>query len=64
MYKRQGVTFDGNLAKQTWDKDYQQSHGLINFDGDNTVSYTHLRAHETTLHLVCCLLLEKIHRMI
>ena len=24
------------------------------------VSYTHLRAHETTLHLVCRLLLEKI----
>ena len=24
-----------------------------------TVSYTHLRAHETTLHLVCRLLLEK-----
>ena len=23
------------------------------------VSYTHLRAHETTLHLVCRLLLEK-----
>ncbi|WP_460381840.1 hypothetical protein [Staphylococcus aureus] len=25
-----------------------------------SVSYTHLRAHETTLHLVCRLLLEKI----
>ena len=25
----------------------------------NTVSYTHLRAHETSLHLVCRLLLEK-----
>ena len=24
------------------------------------VSYTHLRAHETSLHLVCRLLLEKI----
>ncbi|CUX14144.1 hypothetical protein BN3456_00038 [Clostridium sp. C105KSO13] len=24
-----------------------------------TVSYTHLRAHETSLHLVCRLLLEK-----
>ncbi|WP_460381657.1 hypothetical protein [Staphylococcus aureus] len=24
-----------------------------------SVSYTHLRAHETTLHLVCRLLLEK-----
>ncbi|WP_460381667.1 hypothetical protein, partial [Staphylococcus aureus] len=27
-----------------------------------TVSYTHLRAHETTLHLVCRLLLEKTKR--
>ena len=25
----------------------------------NAVSYTHLRAHETSLHLVCRLLLEK-----
>ena len=27
---------------------------------DIAVSYTHLRAHETSLHLVCRLLLEKI----
>ena len=27
----------------------------------SSVSYTHLRAHETSLHLVCRLLLEKIH---
>jgi len=27
--------------------------------GDIPVSYTHLRAHETSLHLVCRLLLEK-----
>ena len=27
--------------------------------GDKTVSYTHLRAHETVLDLVCRLLLEK-----
>ncbi|GAB5805107.1 hypothetical protein JMUB7522_27270 [Staphylococcus aureus] len=27
-----------------------------------SVSYTHLRAHETTLHLVCRLLLEKNYR--
>ena len=26
----------------------------------DSVSYTHLRAHETSLHLVCRLLLEKI----
>src|SRR5664280_3279583 len=29
------------------------------FDGFTTVSYTHLRAHETVLDLVCRLLLEK-----
>ena len=28
-------------------------------DNQNTVSYTHLRAHETVLDLVCRLLLEK-----
>ena len=27
--------------------------------GSEPLSYTHLRAHETYLHLVCCLLLEK-----
>ena len=27
------------------------------------VSYTHLRAHETSLHLVCRLLLEKTHSL-
>ena len=30
-----------------------------NADGFGPVSYTHLRAHETSLHLVCRLLLEK-----
>ena len=32
---------------------------LANFVGDTPVSYTHLRAHETVLDLVCRLLLEK-----
>ena len=32
---------------------------LANFSSLNTVSYTHLRAHETVLDLVCRLLLEK-----
>ena len=31
---------------------------------DKPVSYTHLRAHETVLDLVCRLLLEKKHRSI
>ena len=33
--------------------------GSIRFDGQEPVSYTHLRAHETVLDLVCRLLLEK-----
>ena len=36
---------------------FVESKGL--FDGSKTVSYTHLRAHETVLDLVCRLLLEK-----
>ena len=42
------------------------SHNPINYNGmkivksgSRPVSYTHLRAHETSLHLVCRLLLEK-----
>ena len=31
----------------------------LSFDISNAVSYTHLRAHETVLDLVCRLLLEK-----
>ena len=34
----------------------------IKGDGFKTVSYTHLRAHETVLDLVCRLLLEKKKR--
>ena len=34
----------------------------LGFAGLNSVSYTHLRAHETSLHLVCRLLLEKKNR--
>src|SRR5678815_2788536 len=33
--------------------------GLLGPNGAGTVSYTHLRAHETPEHLVCRLLLEK-----
>ena len=35
------------------------SYLLESVQGGETVSYTHLRAHETSLHLVCRLLLEK-----
>ena len=36
-------------------------HDVVVYDKDNhaSVSYTHLRAHETVLDLVCRLLLEK-----
>ena len=34
-------------------------HSEYNKNGDKPVSYTHLRAHETVLDLVCRLLLEK-----
>ena len=33
-------------------------------EGVRPVSYTHLRAHETVLDLVCRLLLEKKHNMV
>ena len=32
---------------------------VAHLDSRKAVSYTHLRAHETSLHLVCRLLLEK-----
>ena len=35
--------------------------GVIGEGGVKAVSYTHLRAHETVLDLVCRLLLEKKH---
>ena len=35
------------------------SSGQVRVDGLDPVSYTHLRAHETVLDLVCRLLLEK-----
>ena len=62
VYKRQAETinlylnreprFYANLAITGG---YWRTHGVR----INTVSYTHLRAHETVLDLVCRLLLEK-----
>ena len=43
----------GNLIEQI---QYSNSNELVSSD---SVSYTHLRAHETVLDLVCRLLLEK-----
>src|SRR5678816_4781475 len=47
--------------KLPWVKiDPWNTKGLVeNFRGPKSVSYTHLRAHETPEHLVCRLLLEK-----
>ena len=53
MTDRQGKTFAWTLSILLV--------GVITFLylGPKTVSYTHLRAHETVLDLVCRLLLEK-----
>ena len=50
------ISFDINLGSCWWI--YWNSF-LAFFWGIQTVSYTHLRAHETPEHLVCRLLLEK-----
>eukprot|EP00831_Metopus_contortus_P043767 TRINITY_DN35123_c0_g1_i1.p3 TRINITY_DN35123_c0_g1~~TRINITY_DN35123_c0_g1_i1.p3 ORF type:complete len:115 (-),score=40.70 TRINITY_DN35123_c0_g1_i1:41-385(-) len=50
----------GNRYEGQWQDNLYNGYGrLIHSDGDVSVSYTHLRAHETSLHLVCRLLLEK-----
>ena len=62
MYKRQGlqgrlrVGVIPFLSRQTHDSLWQY---LLALRPRMAVSYTHLRAHETVLDLVCRLLLEK-----
>src|SRR5664280_3560790 len=47
-------------AGMTWEQAMAFAlHQLLNVIEDEAVSYTHLRAHETVLDLVCRLLLEK-----
>ena len=62
MYKRQGQGGLGQLfgavAVQR-DQAGLQGTGVKRVRGHCAVSYTHLRAHETVLDLVCRLLLEK-----
>ena len=48
----------GHGFVMTWDA-YQNIWDALVAEGFITVSYTHLRAHETPEHLVCRLLLEK-----
>ena len=50
------------IGVQSYDVNQDGSLDLIygdSSDSINTVSYTHLRAHETVLDIVCRLLLEK-----
>mgnify|MGYP003381546969 CR=1 FL=1 len=62
MYKRQAIismTLDGIIT--SWNKSAERMYGYTEAEavGQSPVSYTHLRAHETVLDLVCRLLLEK-----
>ncbi len=49
------ITIEGTSNVHNWEEVAQTATG----DGLVPVSYTHLRAHETVLDLVCRLLLEK-----
>ena len=62
VYKRQGLSL---MLNGKWPKNQLiKTNGCDQYDFGNeidldSVSYTHLRAHETVLDLVCRLLLEK-----
>ena len=49
----------GFVAHIKGTKSHQNVGDALTILENMAVSYTHLRAHETTLHLVCRLLLEK-----
>ena len=62
MYKRQALraTFDALTEAGIWRDDKLVAQVTASkVYGVRPVSYTHLRAHETVLDLVCRLLLEK-----
>ena len=62
VYKRQGLALGDDEAPTDLAQalDYRIRHLLVDeFQDTSPVSYTHLRAHETVLDLVCRLLLEK-----
>ena len=55
-----GKGYHGTITNPLWVAGHYG--GALNFEGTSyvdAVSYTHLRAHETVLDLVCRLLLEK-----
>ena len=56
-----GWVFLWSQSEQTFEVPEQDFHRFAGVSGPRhvTVSYTHLRAHETVLDLVCRLLLEK-----
>ena len=62
MYKRQTTIIETGLDianANTIIIDSADKYGLSQLHQLRAVSYTHLRAHETVLDLVCRLLLEK-----
>ena len=62
VYKRQAIISAGPAARLLFLTTFaakQSLSGLEPLSGIPAVSYTHLRAHETVLDLVCRLLLEK-----
>ena len=62
MYKRQAQDLPRPFTspdKQRAELRLRRELSVERLDGSSPVSYTHLRAHETVLDLVCRLLLEK-----
>ena len=62
VYKRQHVEHDGDIEVKFRSSTQKVEFHVRLVDGvlqTSAVSYTHLRAHETVLDLVCSLLLEK-----
>ena len=55
----QHVTQGVSGAREANDQLAEELHRVREMHASSTVSYTHLRAHETVLDLVCRLLLEK-----
>ena len=66
MYKRQAFncqTWDLGIDEETLEIRAVEVTSSDVGDAPMPVSYTHLRAHETVLDLVCRLLLEKKHNI-